>query len=381
MKFTASLIPILTLLSLAPEARGAVRYNITDLNSFFPGPTNGGGNSINAQGQVAGEVSYYSTFATHAFFYDGTMHDIGTLGGRDSSGQSVNDNGEVVGQSNLANGTSHAFYYDGTMHDMGTLSAAVLSDSGAFGINNSGQITGISDASDLQQYPFLYDGTMHNLGTRGWGTAINATGEVTGHILVLSVTGALVNHAFIYGGSMHDLGDVPGLNNSFGSAINASGWVTGDLTNSDGSVRHAFLFNGQMNDLGTLPGFDLSSANGINGEGQIVGSGFNAGPIVDVNQSHAFIYDSEDGMVDLNSLISPSSRWILSGASAINDSGQITGSGYHNRVLHAFLLTPVPEPSTLVLVLLALAGVAGQRIALRRRARRDGFERGMNNER
>jgi probable HAF family extracellular repeat protein len=361
MKSTAAVIAILTLLSLAPATGAAVRYNITDLDSFFPGATNGQGNSINAKGQVVGQVTYYSTFATHAFFYDGTtIHDLGTLGGFDSYGRSINDNGEVAGESNLANGTSHAFYYDGTMHDLGTLSGALLSDSAAWGINNKRQITGISDASDLQEYPFLYDGTMHNLGTPGWGTAINAAGEATGHISVLSsVTGAPVTHAFIYDGSMHDLGEVPGLNNSFGSAINATGWVTGDLANSDGSVRHAFLFNGQMNDLGTLPGFDLSSGYGINDKGQIVGSGYNAGPIGDPNQSHAFIYDNEDAIVDLNSLISPTSKWILSSAFAINDSGQITGSGYHNNVFHAFLLTPVPEPSTIVLAGLSAVAILG----------------------
>ncbi|HEY9727697.1 MAG TPA: hypothetical protein V6D50_14705, partial [Chroococcales cyanobacterium] len=56
-------------------------------------------------------------------------------------------------------------------------------------------------------------------------------------------------------------------------------------------------------------------------------------------------------MTDLNSLISPDSGWLLSGAQGINNVGQIVGDGYINNEFHAFLLTPVsetvpiPEPS------------------------------------
>ena len=42
-------------------------------------------------------------------------------------------------------------------------------------------------------------------------------------------------------------------------------------------------------------------------------------------------------MVDLNSLIDPSSGWVLSEANGINDLGQIVGGGS----LGAFILTPL----------------------------------------
>ena len=61
-------------------------------------------------------------------------------------------------------------------------------------------------------------------------------------------------------------------------------------------------------------------------------------------------------MVDLNSLIDPHSGWYLSTATAINNSGQITGFGYLNPPnIHAFLLTPVPEPPTFALAALGAA--------------------------
>jgi hypothetical protein len=68
-------------------------------------------------------------------------------------------------------------------------------------------------------------------------------------------------------------------------------------------------------------------------------------------------------MVDLNSLISPTSGWVLEQANAINDNGQIVGFGTIDGETHGFLLTPVPEPGSLSL--LAVGGVA----LLRRRSR------------
>ncbi len=47
----------------------------------------------------------------------------------------------------------------------------------------------------------------------------------------------------------------------------------------------------------------------------------------------------------------------LSVGSGINASGQVTGYGTIDGQTHAFLLTPVPEPSTLVLAALACVAV------------------------
>ena len=58
-------------------------------------------------------------------------------------------------------------------------------------------------------------------------------------------------------------------------------------------------------------------------------------------RSHAFFYDGEK-MIDLNSLVDPSSGWTLVVATAINDLGQIAGSwNGARRAQTAFLLTPI----------------------------------------
>jgi probable HAF family extracellular repeat protein len=85
-----------------------------------------------------------------------------------------------------------------------------------------------------------------------------------------------------------------------------------------------------MADLGTLGG-SSSYATAINDSGQVVGG----------TGGHAFLYDNGK-MVDLNTLISSGSGWVLESATAINDSGQIVGCGTNSRgKTDAFLLTPL----------------------------------------
>jgi hypothetical protein len=68
----------------------------------------------------------------------------------------------------------------------------------------------------------------------------------------------------------------------------------------------------------------------------------------------AFLFTSGIGLVDLNSLINPLSGWELEQAIGINNAGRIAGIGQIGGLRHAFLLTPVPEPANLALLVLAV---------------------------
>ncbi len=98
--------------------------------------------------------------------------------------------------------------------------------------------------------------------------------------------------------------------------------------------------------LGTLGGY--STALGINNSQQIVG----VSSLLDVDGSttHAFLW--EDGnLIDLNSLIDPTSGWELTSAFEINDSGDIIGIGTYNGVERGFYAQAVPEPSSVLGIL------------------------------
>jgi len=51
---------------------------------------------------------------------------------------------------------------------------------------------------------------------------------------------------------------------------------------------------------------------------------------------HAFIWNREHGLVDLNSLLPAGSPWDLNSANGIGDDGTIVGVGLLNGQSHAF---------------------------------------------
>jgi probable HAF family extracellular repeat protein len=127
-------------------------------------------------------------------------------------------------------------------------------------------------------------------------------------------------------------------------------------------ANHAFLTTaaGPMQDLGTLGGA-FSSATGINASGQIVGNSSTTGDAA----NHAFLYTG-GSMYDVNSLIASTSGWEIVNAVAINDGGQIAGTGWLNGVRfvnHALRLDPANVAVTILTNLLSdptLALTTGQ---------------------
>src|SRR5262249_54523542 len=161
------------------------------------------------------------------------MHDLGMLGepGGASLGFGINDAGEVVGYLVNSSG-NHAFLYtSGALHDLGTLGGR---DSAAWAITSAGQVVGDSRGPGADPglmgpvHAFLYDSRgMHDLGPLG-GTessarAINASGQIAGTTAVGSGS-----HAVMWDrGTVRDLGGLPGCPNTMATSINDSGQVVG----------------------------------------------------------------------------------------------------------------------------------------------------------
>jgi probable HAF family extracellular repeat protein len=315
----------LVLLSLAAPGRAAPaasHWAVVDLGTL--GGAYSQGLALNASGQVTGYATTASN-GTYAFLYsNGSMASLGSLGVDGSAGYGINAAGQVVGLAASNGGwTVQAVEFrNGATVDLGSLGGAY---SVAYGINSSGQSTGSSFISGNTAFrAFLYSaGTMKDIGGLGgsnsYGFAINDAGQVAG---ASQTSGDVASHAFLWSttaGAM-DLGTLGGTN-STAKGINAGGMVTG-VSDVAGATR-AFLYrNGTMTDLGSL-GSGFSDGLGINSAGQVVGNSSTASD----PYGRAFLY-SQGAMLDLSSVNGVAgSGWTLREAAAINDAGQITGTG------------------------------------------------------
>jgi probable HAF family extracellular repeat protein len=324
-------------------------YIATDLGALRHGSARIHG--INASGQAVGDTGLPHGGDTHAFFWQkqGGMRDLGVLSGGDySSAFAINSAGQVAGTSNTGT-TMHAFSWTAAtgLTDLGTLAGTNASQ--GFAINDQGQIAGSSGTHAV----IWNNGVIQDLGTLGGPTSeahgINNLGVAVG----FSDTPSEGQRAFIFqNGTMTEIGALPGDTSSRADHINDSGMVVGASEGSGGVRAFVWTQNGGFQPLGSLSGGIYSEAFGINNLGQVVGeSGSSLG-------TRAFLWTSSNGMVDLNNLVTGiPANVVLTGAVAINDSGQIVAFGvkdpninrhqvatmdshFHSGPIRVFLLTP-----------------------------------------
>jgi len=245
---------------------------------------------------------------------NGVMQDLGTLGGPEATAYFLNERGQIVGTA-FTNSTANPvtglptqnpfLWEDGTMVDLGTLG-------GTFGIPNylddQGRVIGQSNvAGDLAHHPFLWTKSegMQDLGTLGGNNGqanwMNKAGEIVGKA---DIPGSQGHHAFLWkNGVMRDLGTVPGDPCSNAVGINSRGQVVGASDTPDSSLGlHAFLWeDGVMSDLNTLlppgPHLQLTVAFNINDRGEIAGIGVPPGVSVrdQFSLGHVFVLTPCEG--------------------------------------------------------------------------------------
>lgn len=301
---------------------------------------------INSSGLVVGGASLYKHIDgspyerewaySRAFVYnynDGTITDLGTLGGQSSWATGINNHGEIVGYSTAADGVDHGFVFrDGMMTDLGAhvypgkindsgQMSGVMGIAGANDINNSGQVVGTYYNYIAGMYrAFLYDnGAVTELsgesGVPSWAYAVNDHGQAVGAAY------------------LDPSGGLPGA------------YIT--------TANPVIFQNGGITNLSKPDSF-YGVAYGINNLGQVVGL---LGTTPSNAHTSAFVYN--DGrMVRADTLLPNNSGWNLYSAADINDLGQIVGNGTNG----AYILSPVPAvplPATAWLLISGLFTLFG----------------------
>lgn len=315
--------------SSSPAALAAPVYNVVDL-----GPTWLQGDvGLNNRGQVAfvsqGHLVRYSDGLGLETLSDRNFQDI-NIG--------INDRGQVAGQVRIPQMPYYVAFrytdgvgieilqpdeksYSAGINDLGHV--AVQSGMGLYLYTDAGGLTPLDSPSVLAQ-------------------DINNAGEIVG------------TPAYVYrpGAGIEPLNQVaPG---GRPNAISDTGFIAGGISGSERAFR--IDPSGALTILSTH--FARESLD-VNNQGHVVGYAGNK-----FDHPTAFLFTDADGAQNLNTLIDPAARWKLERAVAINDWGQIAGTGLFNGHHRAFRLDPVnpiPEPTTLALLAVGLLPLARRR--------------------
>lgn len=273
--------------------------------------------------------------------------DLGTLGGEHAYASALNNLGQVVGASYTPDGVRHAFLTGPNGAGMRQLSISRFDASSAAGINDFGQVVGVIKQRNPWQ-PFITGPNGSGLrllptlgGTWGEVTGINNAGQVVGYWESPSSSSIRGFITGPNGGAIVELGTLGGTS-SFAHAINNSGQVTGFTYDSSFNQR-VFLTgpNGAgMTDLGSLGG-PHSMGFGVNDAGQVVGRSY----LANYGGTHAFLTGPEGrGMKDLGAPPLPGSFGSYSEGYAVNHAGQVVGYDYYGDIpegaVRAFVTGP-----------------------------------------
>lgn len=361
-------VAIAVLVAVAMPLQAAateMKYAVQLLGDFF---SNGAANAINNRGEVAG-VS-----GGGAFFYspNGGVSYLGPLGGSSpTNATAINALGQLAGYASGIDDTS-ILYTPSTGGQPNPIRVSEgWSTHRATGINDAGVVVGYGHTifrTDTRGY--VYDPQLglrwlepYSGGDQTGAYAINNKGQIAGYS-----NGPFPNdiEAVIFDGDgVHRLGFLPGAGAagrpySLAWDINDAGQVIGISSTTAADRYQSFIYQAETG-MQPIPGLagmygGFAAAAALNNLGWIVGA--QSPQYAGSYDARGFIYTPDDGTRSLTDLLAPESRgWIILAASDINDHGQIAATAARIGMVGSYpvLLTPVPEPGALSLLVLGLS--------------------------
>lgn len=355
-------------LAAAASAVAQPRYAVTDLG-VLPGASSSSARNLNDRGEVVGYCSPATPdFNQIAFVWrNGTMRSLGLLrDGNYSMATAINGNGVITGDGDTgnirpqswvtsANGLQNIFPNNG-----GNTHTVFIGNNGMIGGYYTKSLGGwvsswkgaiwTPDPKDPRKYrttdlPAL-PGGINPKATASIPMAFNQVGQAAGY----AQTDVIGQHACFWNNdaahSIVDLGVFGDDWSSLAYGMNDLGQVVGTSHPPFGS--RPVVWNNDASHtpiaLPLLPGDNYGAATAINNLGHVIGSSALAATDTWNIGAGRFVVWREGGVFDLQSSLDAltGAGWTITEVSAINNLGQIAGSGVHNGASRAFLLTPMP---------------------------------------
>lgn len=327
-------------------------YRITDLGTL--GSTHSSAVDINDQGQIVGRSNPASRrIGNGAFLWaNGKMIDISIPGYTNSRPIRIYDPGQVIIEAYGKNGKhaiTHFIWQNGGRRELKSPDGNTLRP---LAINNKGQIVGMLGAGRGRSGFIMEKSKIRKLGAFEGMEVMPYDINDKGQIIIQSGSAESMRSFVLHDGRRTEL-IAEGFRKKLALRINNDGDIIGILFKDDASPEKAGLWRGgKAILLGSLRGEQgWARAYDINNKEQVVGGS-------EINRflpreerdalpmfpyvNHPFIWENGK-MKDLNNLIPRNSGWTLIVAVAINDKGQIVGSGVHDGKDRAYLLTPIDK--------------------------------------
>jgi probable HAF family extracellular repeat protein len=335
-------------------------YDVVDLGVLDPTFPQTVPAAINALGEVAG-YSYvalppYGGWSPRAVLWrNGSLLDLGLPPGiLSNEARSVNDSGEVAVIGQKAQGGAAPLLFadrdgDGTK-EWSRVETPNDYAGYAYGINNAGRVVGMYGGYNRA---FFLDSHVPGASLVDLHTLLDAFLPknpilyASGAIAVNEPGDVLVDYyngngdqtaIFRQGTTTPQLLNPPGYESFRPVAFNASGQVVGLASRQEQNtnVTHAVVYDGSTLTKIEIPASTwIPQPKGIDGSGRVVGYYY-------ANNATLCPFLYENGQAtDLNDLLPPGSGWTLREANAINDAGEIVGTGRQDGVGEGrgFLLT------------------------------------------
>jgi len=350
----------------ASSAEAEILYNIRDLGLEFSGAEarRSYARAVAPNGVVVGHGAYAAPINAEqgiVWNTDGTWRRLESfIPNRAAYAYDISPSGLIVGRAIDTPGYRAAVWTGTSGVPTNITPDLTVASSEAWGVNASDVVVGHT-APDGVFRAFRWDAdeglsllAMPAGAGAAYGRDINDLGVVAGYASLPIGQRAIVWDAAGIPKVLDPLIG-PDAGRSLARRINNAGWVVGESSAAEG-VRATLWREDTVLNLGTILGRNASAAFDINDAGQVVG--YSANGLNDDNlnvSSRAFLWSESTGMQYLLDLVEPSqaAQWAnLRNAFSIGNDGTITGFGQTaDGKIHAFVMTLIPEPAALVLLL------------------------------